>query len=166
MGTAYTVADWSGFGGAVAAATAALTGLLFVAVSINMDRILEFAGLPARAGQTLLLFSTPLFTGLLLVVPGQPAAALGGEFLLLGLAVMAFHLVTDIRAPRSEQETRMSWLVSRRLPAVLNGGCVAVAGLTLLIQAGGGFYWLVPASLLAVFFGLINAWVLLVEIKR
>jgi hypothetical protein len=76
VSTAYTAADWGGFGGAMAGATAALTGLLFVAVSLNLGRILEFPGLPTRAAQTLMLFAAPLFTGLLLIVPGQPAAAL------------------------------------------------------------------------------------------
>jgi hypothetical protein len=41
---------------------------------------------------------------------------------------------------------------------------LAVAGATLLAQAGGGLYWLVPSILIATFFGLINAWALLVEV--
>jgi hypothetical protein len=43
--TALSAADWGGFAGAVAAATAALAGLLFVAVSINLRRILEYPNL-------------------------------------------------------------------------------------------------------------------------
>jgi hypothetical protein len=42
----------------------------------------------------------------------------------------------------------------------------AIAGATLLAQAGGGLYWLVPSVLAAIIFGLVNAWVLLVEILR
>jgi hypothetical protein len=45
-------------------------------------------------------------------------------------------------------------------------GCLAIAGATLLAQAGGGLYWLVPSAVAAVFFGLVNAGVLLVEILR
>jgi hypothetical protein len=33
-------------------------------------------------------------------------------------------------------------------------------------RAGGGLYWVVPAVLAAIVFGLINAWVLLIEILR
>jgi hypothetical protein len=40
--------DWTGFGGAAATAAAALAGLLFIAVSINLQRILEYP--TARAG--------------------------------------------------------------------------------------------------------------------
>jgi hypothetical protein len=79
---------------------------------------------------------------------------------------MAFQLIGDVRAPRADGETPLTWLLSRRLPALLNGGLIAVTGLTLLLQTGGGLYWLVAASLLAIFAGLVNAWVLLVEIKR
>ena len=32
--------------------------------------------------------------------------------------------------------------------------------------AGGGLYWLVPATVLAILAGLVNTWVLLVEIMR
>jgi hypothetical protein len=38
-------------------------------VSINLQRILLFKNLPARAAQTLILFTTPLVTGLFLMVP-------------------------------------------------------------------------------------------------
>ena len=55
----------------IAATAATLAGLLFVAVSINLKRILEFPSLPARAGQTLMLFVMPLITGLFLVVPAS-----------------------------------------------------------------------------------------------
>lgn len=50
MTTAYALADWTNFGLATAGTAATLAGLLFVAVSINLKRILEFPNLPARAG--------------------------------------------------------------------------------------------------------------------
>lgn len=47
---------------------------------------------------------------------------------------------------------------------VLTGAPLAVAGGSLVVGAGGGMYWTVPA-LLAGFGGAVgNAWVLLVEI--
>jgi hypothetical protein len=39
---------------AITAAAATLAGRLFVAVSINLQRILSFKNLPARAAQTLI----------------------------------------------------------------------------------------------------------------
>jgi hypothetical protein len=46
----YDPADWEPFFTALIAAAAALTGLLFVAVSINLNQILQHAKfLPARS---------------------------------------------------------------------------------------------------------------------
>jgi hypothetical protein len=43
---------------------------------------------------------------------------------------------------------------------------VGVAGASLVAQRGGGLYWLVPAIVLLLGVGVMNAWVLLVEILR
>jgi hypothetical protein len=164
--TAYAVGDWTAFGTATAATAATLTGLLFVAVSINLKRILEFPSLPARAGQTLTMFVTPLLAGLFTVIPGQPDAVLAAELIGTGVVIGTFQLMIDHRSVRAEQETPVTWLVSRIFPAVVSCGCLLAAGVSLLARLGGGLYWLVPAVLAAIVFGLINAWVLLVEIMR
>jgi hypothetical protein len=166
MGVAYAAKHWTDFGVATAGAAAALAGLLVVAISINLERILQFPSLPYRAGQTLVLVTLPLVTSLLLIVPGQPRAALASELLLIGLVTGSFMLVRDARTPMSEQENRVSRLFARILPTILTCGCLVVAGATLLAEGGGGLYWLVPAVLASFIFGLINAWVLLVEILR
>jgi hypothetical protein len=166
MGIAYAADHWADFGVATAGAAAALAGLLAVAISINLERILQFPSLPHRARQTLILFTLPLVTALLLIVPGQPRAALGSELLVIGLVTGAFMLVTDARTPMSEQETQFSRLFARILPSIVTSGCLAAAGATLIAEGGGGLYWLVPAVLAAIIFGLVNAWVLLIEIQR
>ena len=84
MGVAYAAEHWTDFGVATAGAAAALAGLLVVAVSINIERILQFPSLPHRAAQTLILFALPLVTALLLIVPGQPSTALACELLVTG----------------------------------------------------------------------------------
>jgi hypothetical protein len=166
IATAYLPATWMTFALAISAAAATLAGLVFVAVSINLKRILEFPNLPARAAQTLILFATPLITGLFLVVPGQSRAVVAWELLIVGLAVGTGQLVINTRSPRSDQEKPLTWVVGRVFPAVASCGCLVIGGATLLAQVAGGLYWLVPSVLLAIIFGLINAWVLLVEILR
>jgi modulator of FtsH protease len=164
--TALSAADWGGFAGAVAAVTATLAGLLFVAVSINLRQILEFPNLPGRAAQTLITFTTPLVVALFVLVPGQSRAVLGAEFIITGLFIVVLQLLIDHRSGRSEHETPVTWLLSRVFPAVGTCGCLIAAGISLLAAGGGGLYWLVPAVLIAILSGLLNAWVLLIEILR
>jgi hypothetical protein len=52
---AYSTAGWESLFVAEAGASAALTGLLFVAISINLERILQGAGLPGPAGEAMVL---------------------------------------------------------------------------------------------------------------
>ena len=85
----------------MAAATATLTGLLFVAVSINLQRILQYPNWPGRAAQTLVMFSIPLVFSIFVLVPGQPATVLAGELVGTGILVSAGLLVIDARAGRS-----------------------------------------------------------------
>ena len=73
----YSTAPWASFGEALAAVAGALTGLLFVALSVKSDALAASGSLRARATQTLVLFMTSVLVAVLLVAP-QPAAALGG----------------------------------------------------------------------------------------
>ena len=71
----------------VGGAAGALAGLLFVAVSINLDRIIGEKGLPRRAGETLTIMVGLLILAVLLLVP-QSLSALAIETLVLGIGVV------------------------------------------------------------------------------
>ena len=54
-----------------------------------------------------------------------------------------------------------SWVeLADWIPSVL----VGVAGLTFLVKAGGGLYWLIPAAMASVAGGVVNAWLFLVRL--
>ena len=65
--TGYATEPWSDFAVALVGAAAALTGLLFVAVSLNIERILAAATLTGRSGSTLILFVIPLVVGIVVL---------------------------------------------------------------------------------------------------
>jgi hypothetical protein len=163
---AYTASNWSDFSVGVVGASATLVGLLFVAVSINLQRILEIDGLPTRAGQTLLFLATPLFVAIFVLVPGQSSSALAAELLFVAFVTGAAHLRLSLQSDRSPEEPAGLWVISRLVPAAGITVCLAVAGGTLLALGGGGLYWLVPSTVIAILFGIVNAWVLLIEILR
>jgi hypothetical protein len=93
----YTTAAWLGFGGAVAAVAGALTGLLFVALSVKGEALAASRSLRSRAAQTLVLFMISAITAVLLVAP-QSELALGAELLAACAVSAAALLILDQRA--------------------------------------------------------------------
>jgi hypothetical protein len=162
----YLASSWSDFSVAVVGAAAALTGLLFVAVSINIERILAIGTLAGRALSTMILFVVPLLVGILVLVPGQSVTALGLE--LIGAGVLAGGGLLRVNRPanRGALEPRSSWLLLRLVPSVTIPVFLLLAGAGLIARVGGGLYWAVPAIVEAFAGGLATVWVLLVEIRR
>ncbi len=73
------LADWQTLFAVQAGAAATLTGLVFVAVSINLPRIIETPGLPGRAAESMLQFLQVFFVSLAILIPQQPLTTLGCE---------------------------------------------------------------------------------------
>lgn len=163
---AYDPSRWTDLFVATAGASAALAGLLFVAVSINLERILSYEGLPERALETLLLLVGVLVISILALMPGQSAQAVGAEALVFGLLLAA--AVFRLPAPR-DQETGVEpahWRVGRLAVRAIGTIPFAIGGLSLLLETGGGLYWVAAGIVLAIIGGVVNAWVLLIEILR
>ncbi|HEX5610610.1 MAG TPA: hypothetical protein VFX45_11035 [Solirubrobacterales bacterium] len=164
--TAYSPSEWTDFFVAAAGASAALAGLVFVAVSINIERILKFPGLPERGLETVILLLAVLLVSLVCLVPGQSHVALGLELLAVGL-VTGYVIVrqpassSDPDAAADRARVRSRWMV--RAAAIVP---LLIGGVTVLAESGGGLYWLVAGMVFAIVGAVANAWVLLVEILR
>jgi hypothetical protein len=158
----YTTAMWIGFGEALAAVAGALTGLLFVALSVKGNVLAESRTLSSRAAETLVLFMISVLIAVLLVAP-QPPAALGWELLALAVVSGAILLVLDRRAGHAAHPGAARY-VERFSPNTITAVIVAVAGLTFLLKAGGGLYWLIPAAVASLVGGVVNAWLFLVRV--
>ncbi|MGY1616790.1 hypothetical protein ACI797_08590 [Geodermatophilus sp. SYSU D00691] len=160
----YRPEAWSDLAVAAVGACAALTGLLFVAVSINLARVLEFPDLPGRAARTLGLLVGLLAAGVCVLVPGQPVGALAAELGAVGLLLVVAALVPLLRGGTSSGTSR------RRLVApvllLVPSAALAACAVSLLAGAGGGLYWLAVALVTGMAGASANAWVLLVEINR
>ena len=69
---------WHDFFVAQVGATAALAGLLFVALSINVTQILKYSWLPARGSQTVVVLTGALFEASLALLPAPPVSRWAG----------------------------------------------------------------------------------------
>ena len=153
---------WLGFGGALAAVAGALTGLLFVALSVKGDVLSASRSLSSRAAQTLVLFMTSVLIAVLLVAP-QPPAALGWELLAVAAVSGTALFILDRRAGHSTDQG-VARYIERFSPNTITAVLVAVAGLTFLLKSGGGLYWLIPAAVTSLLGGVVNAWLFLVRV--
>jgi len=155
---------WSDFFVAEAGASAALAGLLFVAVSINLSRILEFRQLPIRAAEALMALFSVLVVATLGLVPRQPAAAYGAEIGLTGLAVWAAQTMALVSTRKIDQRHRLFGVrfLLNQLPPIP----FVVAGARLIAGHADAVYWVVPGTVLSYAAGIYSAWVLLIEIQR
>jgi hypothetical protein len=162
---AYSAAEWQSLFVAEAGASAALAGLLFVAISIYLARILQGVGLSGRAGEAVLLVAV-LVVSTLGLVPGQSPTVLGAELLGAGLVAWLILVVIDVRAVRSRVGPSPGTLAGRVVITQVAVLPLLAAGVSLLLHAGGGLYWLVPGVVLCLVVAVLDAWVLLIEILR
>jgi modulator of FtsH protease len=77
---------WEGFFTAQVASTAALAGLLFVALSVNVARILQYPWLPERAAQTLVVLMGALAISSFMLFPAASARIV--NYLAVGTALL------------------------------------------------------------------------------
>lgn len=162
--SAESTPGWDNFFVAEVGAAAALSGLLFVAVSINLTRVLSIEQMPERAAETLFVLMGVLVVATFGLVPHQSHATFGWETALTALFTWSVSTRTQARAYRSVQARpwllrRVVWTQVATVPFLAGGG---------LLIAGhdSGFYWIVPGVLASFASGLQNAWVMLIEILR
>jgi modulator of FtsH protease len=159
------VESWESFGLVVGAASGALIGLLFVAISVNASRIANHRALYVGATRTLVLFGIPLVAAILVETPRQADWLLGVELIVLGIVAGAALILigrgrVDVDA---SPESRLARTLDRMSPTLSTSFLTEIAGVTLIV-GGGGLYWLVPALIFALVGGMLTAWLLLVRL--
>ena len=124
-----------------------------------------------RALEAIVLLGSVLLAATAVLIPHQSGDVVGVELIVLGALTFARRAAAPGGHPRRGRRpapsgpTRAS-IVSRRIIGLGSALLILVAGVTLLVEVGGGLYWWPVAIVTAYVGALVNAWVLLVEILR
>ena len=157
---------WENFFASELGASATLTGLIFVGVSVNLKKITTRATLTNRALEALVSLVVVLFISSLLLIPGQTFLAIGIEVLLIGLLnwmiVSFLQLYSLCKMQPQYRGQFVPYIVLGQIAAL----AFVIAGFVLLIFGPAGLYWIVAATLLSFLAAFTDAWVLLIEINR
>jgi hypothetical protein len=159
-------AEWGDFAVGVSGAAAALAGLVVVSISINVREIAGDAKLAPRAGAALVMLVTPLIAAVCVLIPSQSQDALGVELLAVG--VVSAVVLTPLSWPKNlaPERTVLAWFLGQAMWVVLTVVPLLVAGIGVLTTELGGLYWLPVSVAAGLIGGLLQAWVLLIEILR
>ena len=160
-----TADQWSDFFVASVGASAALAGLVMVAISVNVKAILDGQALPARAASTVAILVLILACTTVGLIKAQSLRALGVELVIFGLVGMIPALYStraDLRIPSRPRQERFFHIVVGHATQAL----FMVAGALLAAGISTGFFWIVAAVITGYVVATLNAWVLLIEILR
>jgi hypothetical protein len=158
--------SWDSFFSSEVGASAALAGLVFVGISINLQRILALPTIANRALQSLLILLGVLGVSSLVLVPGQSGTLLGGEVTGLALVLWGALNVLEWRSWKKVEaayaRTQFNHSVEIQLPCLFTvlGGVLLIAG------NSWALYGLVISTLASFLIALLEAWIITVEILR
>ncbi len=160
------MSNWQVYFAAQAGAAAALSGLIFVALSFNLERILKLPSLPERAAEAIVVLVQPLLVGLAGAAPHLSKYSLGLTCLTIGGAAWLFVTILLARAwPVARHRPRREFLI-RSVMAEAATLLAPIAGILLLAGSTSGFQIQLAGALVCVVVGIEDGWVLLVEIRR
>jgi hypothetical protein len=147
-------AAWQNFYIMIGTANAAITGLLFVALSMHLKQILSHPIYKPRAIVVLVILTTQIVISAIVLAP-QPSVLMGVEI----LGINVFFLAINLRYRAPARITPSSALtIAFRVIYLL-------ASVSLITGFGGGFYILGGILTLTVVRSISNCWTLLTAIE-
>jgi hypothetical protein len=166
----YSSVGWGEFFLAAAGATAALSGLIFVALSVNLRTVLDIEKrggenfLTGRAIEALVALLNVLVISIIALTPTISRGALAAAILVVA-AESGISPGRVLYVTRGQTELSKATLL-RLFSAMALTATLVVSGVTLAVHGGGGLLWLPAAFVLAICVAAINAWVMVVEVLR
>ena len=162
---AYRPDQWHDFFVVVGGGAAVLTGLVFVALSLNVNVVTQDATHRYRAIDTLTGMAGVFVICALVLMGGQDHRAVGIEWLVVAAISIAVYLHGYVQAVRLGGS--MAWLRSSRIVVVAVLYLTQVVGAALLVADYiAGLYVAAVAMVAALAFMISAAWLLVVGVTR
>jgi hypothetical protein len=160
------IGAWGRFFTTEVATSAGLSGLIFVALSINLAKIMETEALIKRAAEALLMMVLPIPFGLTLLAPyGHVATGVVTLTLAVGFSIL-LNILLVRTAPEIERGEGRQQYVTRVVLVEVVMMCELIGAILLLSGNSSTFGWIGFGALGGVAIGMLDSWVLLVEILR
>ena len=165
---AYDTGPWQNFYVMTGGASAALAGLLFVAMSLHARAIMQDRFFSNRAVGTLMSLATQLLISGAVLIPGQPIWLLGVEVQAAALVFVGVTVRQILTRGSGAPSVASTW--THRL-IELGGGTTWLvlfnaAGISLLFRAGGGLYLLAVVMFFMFAWNIYIAWILITEVSE
>jgi modulator of FtsH protease len=163
--TANDIVAWHDFFVMAGGGAAALIGLLFVALSINLHHVMGTPGVTSRAATFLIGLVTILFSSAVALIPDQSPRTFGIELLIIGFIGIAldgmfrrrFMQPTEFLSRGHNQVVRYVLLTGATIPAW-------IASISLLEGWPRALDWLALSYAFLLYGGISGSWILLVEL--
>jgi hypothetical protein len=166
---AQTVLSWHDFYILIGTASATLVGLLFVALTLNYEKMQQAANAPLRrlAYRTFIIFIYLLLISGILLVPSPSALGNGIPLLLVSLLGISNTYQDVVAMRRDAPRTLTTRRIMGRFGNLFISLC-ALAVLSIILMTGNtdALYWLTGVVLLLVVSASSNAWNMLMEITE
>src|SRR5580698_4084170 len=133
--------DWQTLLSMQASAAATLTGLVFVAASINLSKIVATPLLTVRVVESLVQFLQVFFVCSMMVVPRQSSVALAIEILTVSFISWAIQILGFVRYHRARLGNPHWWLGLRLAVTHLSTVPFFVVAVDLLLGLKSALYW-------------------------
>lgn len=141
-------------------------GLVFVAASINLKQIVLTPGLPGRVVEAVAQFVQVLFISMMITIPRQLVTSLALEILVAALCSWLIQIVAFVRYRRAHLGHPRWWLIVRIVQTHLATVPFVIAAVCLWLRFEDALYWVVPGFFFSFLAGLVNSWVLLINVGR
>ncbi len=160
---------WTQFYAAIGAASAALLGLLFVAVSINVSSALGPDEAVSRrlTEQAFQNYLAVMMVAFLALFPGIDPTTFGMVILITTAGWSAWVVIRFCQTFTQRLERR-SWIYSvrRHVSSLIGFGILLVSGFRMMLNWGGAYNWLAASTLVLLFSATTVSWELLRRIAN